>query len=62
MTKQRLTITLDSELLKRLDNVIDGSKIRNRSHAIEFLLASSLVPKKTRVLILSGGEGVRFRP
>jgi NDP-sugar pyrophosphorylase family protein len=62
MAKQRLTITLDSELLKRLDNIIDGSKIRNRSHAIEFLLSSSLVPKKTKVLILAGGEGVKFRP
>lgn len=62
MSKIRLTITLDQELLKRLDTVIDGSKIRNRSHAIEFLLSSSLVPKKTKVLILAGGEGVKFRP
>lgn len=62
MTKQRLTITLDSELLKRLDGVIDGSKIRNRSHAIEFLLSNSLIPRKTKVLILAGGEGVKFRP
>lgn len=62
MAKQRLTITLDLELLKRLDNIIDGSKIRNRSHAIEFLLSNSLVPKKTKVLILAGGEGVKFRP
>ncbi len=58
----RLTITLDQELLRRLDAVIDGSKIRNRSHAIEFLLSNSLVAKKTKVLILAGGEGVKFRP
>lgn len=62
MVKQRLTITLDSELLKRLDGVIDGSKIRNRSHAIEFLLSNSLVPRRTKVFILAGGEGVKFRP
>ncbi len=62
MAKKRLTITLDEGLLKRLDSVIDGSKIRNRSHAIEFLLGSSLLPKSTKVLILAGGEGVKFRP
>lgn len=45
-----------------MDAAIDGSKIRNRSHAIEYLLSSSLVPKSTKVLILAGGEGVKFRP
>lgn len=62
MSKIRLTITLDEKLLKRLDHTIDGSKIRNRSHAIEFFLTSSLLPRSTKVLILAGGEGVKFRP
>lgn len=62
MAKTRLTITLDKDLLKRVDSAIDGSKIRNRSHAIEFLLTSCLLPKPTKVLILAGGEGVKFRP
>lgn len=62
MAKTRLTITLDQDVLKRVDAAIDGSKIRNRSHAIEFLLNSCLVPKSTKVLILAGGEGVKFRP
>ena len=62
MAKTRLTITLDKDILKRVDSAIDGAKIRNRSHAIEFLLTSSLVPKSTKVLILAGGEGVKFRP
>jgi mannose-1-phosphate guanylyltransferase len=62
MAKKRLTITLEEDILKRLDNTIDHSKIRNRSHAIEFLLTSSLKPKSTKVLILAGGEGVKFRP
>jgi len=62
MGKERLTITLDKGLLKKVDDAIDGSKIRNRSHAIEFLLSSVLVPKQTKVLILAGGEGVKFRP
>lgn len=62
MVKTRLTITLDSEILKRVDSAIDGSKIRNRSHAIEYLLTSCLIPQSTKVLILAGGEGVKFRP
>lgn len=62
MAKQRLTITLEEEILKRVDEAIDGTKIRNRSHAIEFLLTTCLVPKSTKVLILAGGEGVKFRP
>lgn len=62
MPKTRLTITLDETILKRVDQAVDGAKIRNRSHAIEFLLTSCLVPKTTKVLILAGGEGVKFRP
>lgn len=62
MTKQRLTITLDQAVLKKVDSIIDGSKIRNRSHAIEYLLNTRLIPGSTKVLILAGGEGVRFRP
>lgn len=62
MAKQRLTITLDEDILERVDGEIDGAKIRNRSHAIEFLLTSCLIPKSTKVLILAGGEGVKFRP
>lgn len=62
MAKTRLTITLDTDILKRVDSAIDGSKIRNRSHAIEFLLTSCLLPKSTKVLVLAGGEGVKFRP
>ena len=62
MPKTRLTITLDEDILKRVDAAIDGSKIRNRSHAIEFLLTSCLIPQSSKVLILAGGEGVRFRP
>lgn len=62
MAKTRLTITLDREVLGRLDGIIDGAKIRNRSHAIEYLLANSLNLKHTKVLIMAGGEGVKFRP
>ncbi|HUB92816.1 MAG TPA: sugar phosphate nucleotidyltransferase [Candidatus Saccharimonadales bacterium] len=60
--KERLTITLDSELLKKLDATIDGVNVRNRSHAIERLLDIVLeqtTPKKA--VILAGGEVVSIK-
>lgn len=62
MERERLTITLRRDLLQRLDGVVDGVKIRNRSHAIEYLLSQSLTPKISQALILAGGEGVKMRP
>jgi NDP-sugar pyrophosphorylase family protein len=62
MDRDRLTITLRNDLLKRLDNIIDGVQIRNRSHAIEFLLTKSLSPKVSQAIILAGGKGVKMRP
>lgn len=62
MDRERLTITLKSDLLHRLDEVVDGVKIRNRSHAIEYLLSSALTLKVTQAVILSGGPGVKMRP
>lgn len=58
--KERLTITLDSELLKKLDATIDGVNVRNRSHAIERLLdvvLAQTTPKKA--VILAGGHALR---
>lgn len=62
MDRERLTITLKRDLLKKLDDFIDGSEIRNRSHAIEHLLSHSLLPKIEKALILAGGVGVKMRP
>ena len=62
MARKRLTITIKDELLDLLDNTIDGSKIRNRSHAFEYLLTKYLIPEATRVLVLTGGNGIKLRP
>ncbi|MCL5435828.1 MAG: nucleotidyltransferase family protein [Patescibacteria group bacterium] len=62
MARIRLTITLKDTILRLLDGMVDGQRIRNRSHAIEYLLSQTLLPKQTKVLILAGGEGVNFRP
>jgi len=60
--KERLTITLDQELLKKLDATIDGVNVRNRSHAIERLLdivLAQTIPKKA--VILAGGHTVSIK-
>ena len=62
MPRQALTITLRKALIEDLDRLIDGDRIRNRSHAIEYILASHLRPTTTKAVILAGGHGVKMRP
>lgn len=52
--KARITITLRKDLLPLLDNFIDGEKIRNRSHAIEFMVSQKLGLGISKALILAG--------
>lgn len=60
--KVRITITLDPQIVEKIDRLIDGEKIRNRSHAIEFFLSQNLKPKVNQAVILAAGKGVRWRP
>ncbi len=60
MARKRITITLKNELLKQLDEMVDGRLIRNRSHALEEVLAEALAKKPIKALILAGGKGVSF--
>ena len=62
MDRPRLTITLKKEILKQLDEYIDGARIRNRSHAIEYVLSKYFAPKIQTALILAGGQGLKMRP
>jgi len=62
MERKRLTITIKKELLPEIDKIIDGLRIRNRSHAIEYLLTQTLSPKISKALVLAGGEGIKMRP
>lgn len=62
MDRERLTITLKKSVLAKVDDLIDGTRIRNRSHAIEYLITQSLTPKVTQAVILAGGRGLNMRP
>ena len=62
MDRERLTITLKRSVLAGVDRFIDGTKIRNRSHAIEYLITQSLTPKVSQAVILAGGRGLNMRP
>jgi NDP-sugar pyrophosphorylase family protein len=62
MNRSRITITIRTDLLRRVDNLIDGTKIKNRSHAIESLLSKDFQSRALRkAVILSGGKGVRLK-
>jgi NDP-sugar pyrophosphorylase family protein len=60
---ERVTITMKKDMLKKIDQMVDKKSIRNRSHAIEHLIAASM--SKTDLdtaLIMAGGDGVNLRP
>ena len=61
--KERITITLDKNLISQIDKRIDGVDIKNRSSEIENLLSEALgtnIPSKAVLLV--GGRGTRLRP
>lgn len=63
MERKKLTVTVKKELIKNIDKIVDGRKIRNRSHATEYLIEAGLgINKVKKAIILVGGEGTRLRP
>jgi NDP-sugar pyrophosphorylase family protein len=58
--KERVTLTIEQDILLKIDDIIDGSIIKNRSHAIELLVSKGLGQDKIiRAVILAGGKTQR---
>lgn len=56
--RERITISIRKDLLSKIDQQIDGSRLRNRSHAIEHFVSESLgLSEVNNVVILAGGKG-----
>lgn len=61
--KERVTFTIDENVLRQVDKKIDGHHIKNRSHAVELLLTEALGTVKPRkAFIIAGGLGTRLKP
>jgi len=62
--KQRVTLTIDKEILKKIDSITDGILLTNRSHAVESILRSSLkgkIPKQALLLASGSKETMDFQ-
>ncbi|NTU46209.1 nucleotidyltransferase family protein [Candidatus Roizmanbacteria bacterium] len=62
MRRSRITITLRQKTVEQVDLLIDHKQIRNRSHAIEYILDNYLQGKVHKAIILAGGQGTHLRP
>ncbi len=61
--KERITLTIDKKIIEKIDRLVDGINIRNRSHAIELILSKHMNFRELKTaLVLCGGEGTRLRP
>lgn len=59
MNRERVTISIKKDLLDMVDHKVDGVRLRNRSHAIESLLASAMGMGGIKdAIIMAGGEDV----
>src|ERR1700694_4071978 len=63
-SRVRLTISLSKELAQQIDGLVDGVKIRNRSHAIESLVNESLelLHVKQAVILAGGAQALERVP
>ena len=61
--KERVTLTIEKEILERVDQTINNRDVKNRSHAVELLLIKAFGENKpSKAIILAGGKGTRMKP
>lgn len=58
--RSRISITIDKDILKKLDSTIDGIRIRSRSNAIESFLKEKFSERNVAV-ILAGGNAEKLK-
>ncbi len=62
MRRKRITITIRSDALKKLDTIIDGEQIRNRSNGIETIVLEKFAENLiSTAVILCADKGVEFK-
>lgn len=44
--KERLSVTVDSELIKNLDEILQNKEFRNKSHLVELALVKFMKEKE----------------
>ncbi len=54
--KQKISITVEDDLVGQLDGLVDHVTVRNRSQAIEQLIRKGLGTKRTAVILAGGPE------
>lgn len=54
--KEKISVTIESSVLRAVESIIDGIRIKNRSDAIECLLKKSVGEKRTAVILCGGDE------
>src|SRR4030042_4171533 len=61
MRRERITITIRSDVLRKLDTVMDGEKIRNRSNAIETIVLEKFKQRiLQKAIILGAGKDIEL--
>ncbi len=57
MNRERISISIKKDLLQKIDRLVDGVTIRNRSHAIESLASQSLgINNISDAVVMAGGD------
>ncbi|RLG13976.1 MAG: hypothetical protein DRN71_03860 [Candidatus Nanohalarchaeota archaeon] len=54
--KEKISVTVDSGVLRAVEGIVDGIRIKNRSDAIEYLLKRSVGDRRVAVVLCGGDE------
>lgn len=60
--KERVTLTIEREILGKVDGTVNGTDVKNRSHAVELLITKAFGDNKpSKAILLAGGKGIRMK-